>query len=92
MLSFLHCWDAYWKCEVDTDVKIENYYYHDGEQLGFHKKTIYYNAEKDVLRILPETKNFNLFDKNWTQENVKCHIQREKNSRRWIVTEQVNYR
>ena len=38
MLSFLHRWDYCWKYEFDTDVKIENYYQHDGEQLGFYKK------------------------------------------------------
>ena len=38
ILSFLHRWDYCWKCEFDTDVKIENYYQHDGEQLGFYKK------------------------------------------------------
>ena len=27
--------------------------------------------------ILQETKDSNLFDKNCTQENVKCHIQHE---------------
>ena len=27
--------------------------------------------------ILQETNNSNLFDKNFTQENVKCHIQQE---------------
>ena len=38
MLSFLHRWDYWWKYEFNTDVKIENYYQHDGEQLGFYKK------------------------------------------------------
>ena len=41
MLSFLHRWDYSWKCEFDTDVKIENYH-HDGEQLLYklvHIKT-----------------------------------------------------
>ena len=35
------------------------------------------SKKKDVLVIftLQETKNFNLFDKNYTQENVKCHFQ-----------------
>ena len=40
MLSFLHRWDYCWKCEFDADVKIENYYQHGGEQLGFYKKYI----------------------------------------------------
>ena len=36
--------------------------------------------KKDVLLIfvLQEMKNSNVFDKNCTQENVKCHIQYEK--------------
>ena len=38
MLSVLHRWDYCWKCEFDTDVKIENCYHHDGEQLGFYEK------------------------------------------------------
>ena len=40
MLSFLHCWDCWWKCEFDADVKIENYNQHDGEQLLFKKKNL----------------------------------------------------
>ena len=40
---------------------------------------------------MQETKNYNLFDKNLTQENVKCHIQHEGSWLRWIVIEQVNY-
>ena len=38
MLSFLPRWDYCLKCEFHTDVKIENYYHHDGEWLGFNKK------------------------------------------------------
>ena len=37
MLSYLRCWDYCWKREFDGDVKIENYYQNDGEQLGFYK-------------------------------------------------------
>ena len=39
MLSFLHRWDCCWKCQFDTDVKIENYNHHDGEQFlqNFYK-------------------------------------------------------
>ena len=36
------------------------------------------STKKDVhviFIILQETKNSNLFDKNCTQENIKCHIQ-----------------
>ena len=38
MISFLHRWDYYWKCQLDADVKTESYYHHDGEQLLFYKK------------------------------------------------------
>ena len=38
MLSFLHRWDYWWKCEFETDVKIENFCNHDGEELLFDKK------------------------------------------------------
>ena len=41
MLSFLSRWDYCWKCEFATDVKRENYYYHDGEQLGFYEKSTF---------------------------------------------------
>ena len=42
--------------------------------------------------ILQETKDPNLFDKNRTQKNVKCHIQHEDSRLRWIVIELVNYK
>ena len=37
------------------------------------------SKKKDVflIFIFQETKDSNLFDKNCTQENVKCHIQHE---------------
>ena len=95
MLSFLHRWDYCWKCEFDTDVKVENYYHHDGEQLGFYKKVhIKAQSIKDVLVIfiLQGTKNSNLFDKNCTQENVKCYIQHDSRWRRVILIEQLNYK
>ena len=41
MLLFLYRWDYCWKCEFATDVKRENYYYHDGEQLGFYEKSTF---------------------------------------------------
>ena len=54
MLSFLHRWDSCWKCELDTDIKTENYYDHDGEQLLFNKnvhiKT--QSKQKDVIVTL----------------------------------------
>ena len=79
MLSFLHLWDYCWKCEFDTDVKIENYYHQDGEKLGFYKKVNIKTQSKKknvlVIFILQETKNPNFFDKNCTQENVKFYIQ-----------------
>ena len=45
MLSFLPRWDYCWKCEFGTDVKTENYCDHDGEQLGFYRKSAYQNTE-----------------------------------------------
>ena len=55
-------------------------YHYDGEQLGFYKKvdikTQRLSKKKDVFVIfaLQETRNFNLFKKNGTQDNLKCHI------------------
>ena len=82
MLSFLHRWDYCWKCEFDIDVilvKIENYNHHDRQQLLFYKKVHIKTQSKmkDVLVIfilLLEMKNSKFFfDKNCTQENIKCH-------------------
>ena len=41
-------------CEFDTDVKIENYYHHDEEQLIFYKEVHIktQGIKKDVLLIL----------------------------------------
>ena len=41
---------------------------------------------------LQETKNPNLYDKNCTQENVKCHIQHEESWLRWILIEKMSYK
>ena len=95
MLSFLHRWDYCWKCEFDIDVKIENHNHHDGEQLLFYKKVHIktQSKKKDVFVIfmlLQETKNSNLFDKNYAQENVKCHNLTWRKLTWWIVIEQVN--
>ena len=49
MLSLLPRWNYCWKCEFDTDVKIEYYYHHDGEQLGSNKKSTYQNTEQKAL-------------------------------------------
>ena len=38
MLSFFNHWDYRWKCEFDTDAKIEKYNDYDGEQLLFYEK------------------------------------------------------
>ena len=53
MLLFLHHWDYCWNCEFDTDVKIENYNHHHGEQLLFYKKVHIktQSKKKDVLVI-----------------------------------------
>ena len=42
-------WDYCWKYEFDTEVKIENYYHHDGDQIGFYKKSTYQNTEQKAL-------------------------------------------
>ena len=60
-------------------MKIENNYHHDGKQLGFYKKVHIkiQSKKKDILAVfilLQETKSSNLFDKNCTQENIKCHV------------------
>ena len=91
MLLFLHRFDE--KCEFDTDLKIENYYHHDGEQLHFYKNERI-KTQSTVLAtiILQEMKNSNIFDKNCTQENIRCNIQHEESWRRWIVIEQVKYK
>ena len=49
MLSFLCRWDYCWKCEFDTDVKIDVriFYHHDGEPLGFNKKGTSQNTEQE---------------------------------------------
>ena len=40
MSSFLHRWDYCWKCEYDAgvNIRIENDYQHDREQLAFCKE------------------------------------------------------
>ena len=49
MLSVLHRWYCCWKCQFDTDVKIENYNHHDGEQLLFLKK-VYFFLKKSTYQ------------------------------------------
>ena len=53
------------------------------------KKHISQNVEQDVQ--LQETENSNLFVKNFSQKDFKCHIQHEESWLRWIAIEQVNY-
>ena len=74
--------------------------------MGFHPEPNWgvggpYSApQTPQLRYLPffslfrleRLKNSNLFNKNCTQENVKCHIQHEEIWLRWIVIEQINYK
>ena len=85
MLSFLHRRDYCWKCEFDTDVKIEQKIIITMMENNkvFIKKYISKQRAKRrtfllVIIILQDTKNCNLFDKNCTQENVKCQIQHEE--------------
>ena len=76
MLSFLHRWDYCWKCEFDTDVKMEgNIFSPWWRKVGFYKKVQIKTQGKCkvvlVTFIWQEAKNFYLFDKSCTQENVK---------------------
>ena len=69
-------------------------FHYDEKQLGFYKKVHIktQGKKKDVLVIfilLQKNKNSSSFDKNCTQENVKCHIQHEECWLRWIIIEQV---
>ena len=84
LLSFLHR-EIIAKIDKDVKIKCKRYCHHDGEQLGFHEnihiETNRLSKKKDVLAffILQETKILIcLFDKNHTQDNVKCHIQNEE--------------
>ena len=63
------------------------------KSIRFLQKITYQNTEQDVFVIfmMQETKNSNLFDKVYVQEDVNCYIQHEENWLRWIVIEQVNY-
>ena len=58
----------------------------------FFIKNTYKTLNKEdvlvILKLLQETKNSNLLDKNC--KNVNCHIQHEESWLRWIVIEQVN--
>ena len=55
VLSFLLCWDYRWKCEFDTDARIENYFLLDGEQLGFYKNKCKskYRAKRFIMQEMP---------------------------------------
>ena len=71
-------------CEFDTDVKTELELSPWWRKIRFLSKSTYQNTQaeqkKDVLvvSVFQETKNYNLFDKNRTQDNIKCHIQHEE--------------
>ena len=107
MLSFLHRWDYCWKCEFDTDVKIENCNHHDGEQLFFLKKYISRHRAKrriflwslyycfKMLYIIARTKNqiylIKLYSRETSRERYAL-IQHEQNWLGWIVIEQINYK
>ena len=89
VLSFLLRWDYRWKCEFDTDARIENYFHLDGEQLGFYKNKCKskYRAKRFIMQEMPID-----LKKNCTQENVKCLIEHEDSWLRLIVIEQINYK
>ena len=72
--------------------RIENYYLHDKEQLGFYKKVHSKHREKCSCNLyIARNEEFQFIWQNCTQEDVKCHIQYEESWRRRIVIEQVNY-
>ena len=84
MLSFLHRLDYSWKREFDTDVKKKKrkkIIIIMMKNIRFFKKVHIKTQSKKkdffLIFIFQETKDSNLFDKNCTQENVKCHIQHE---------------
>ena len=77
--------------------KIEKYYHNDGEKLTLHQKfqkvyTKRHRLRKKCFCNLCIAINSNLFDKNRTQHNIKCHIQHEGSWLWLIVTEKVNYK
>ena len=74
--------------------RIEKYYHDDGEKLTFYQKVLHiktHRLRKEECFCICITINSNLLDKNCTQDKVKCHIQYERSSLRWIVIEHVNY-
>ena len=64
---------------IDTDVKVINYYHHDGEQLGFVRNAHIKTHSKKLYITRKEGYQFTAFDKTCTQEIVKCHIQHKDN-------------
>ena len=70
--------------------RMENYYHHDGEQLGFYIKYLSKHRAGCSSDLFKQRIPIYL-TKNCTQENSKYHIQNEESWLRWIVLEQVNY-
>ena len=79
MLSFLHRLNFCWKCEFHADVKKENYYHHDEEQLGFYKKVRIktQSKKKDVLVIL-QSKNSNFLTKTVLKRTLNAKFSMKK--------------
>ena len=105
-LSFLHRWDYSWKGKFDTDVKIENYNHHDGEQLLFYEKVNIktQSKKKDILVVFifialyycKKQRTQIYLVKTALKRNHKrtlnAIIQHEENWLEWIVTEKVSYK
>ena len=102
MLSFLHRWSYCWKCEFDTDVKIENYNHHKGEQLLFLKKNAYQKIEQKegcscnlyiiALYYCKKRRIPSYLIKTVLKRRSNAIIQHEESWLGWIVIEQVNYK
>ena len=63
MLSFPYRRDYCWKCEFDTDVKIENYSNHDVEQSRFYKK-VYTKTQSSPVMDCSYESSFSVLKRN----------------------------
>ena len=75
MLSFLYRWDYCWKCEFDTDVKIDRKLLPWWRTIRFLLKSTSKHSKKMdiiVIFILQEMKNSNFVWQNCAEENVNA--------------------
>ena len=76
--------------------RIENYYHHDGEQLGFYKKVHIKTGQKEgcSCNLYNGKKRmcFNLFDKNCTQKNAQLYIPHGESWLGGIAIEWANHK